>query len=125
MEELQIPDDKHQKVFPNVPIAGFCNGKRLTDHLVKASLAILNNTLGSEPCGETNDQVCQFIVNTDTFSPISIDETFKTNKVPLNCNSKEVAYLLECKKCENLYVGKAQTKFCMRLNNYKSAQKSF
>ena len=31
----------------------------------------------------------------------------------------------ECKKCKNPYVGKAQTKFRMRLNNYKSAHKSF
>ena len=44
---------------------------------------------------------------------------------PLNCNSKKVIYLSECKKCKNPYVGKAQTKFRMRLNNYKSAHKSF
>ena len=70
-------------------------------------------------------QFCQFIVNTDTFSAITTDETFKINKGTLNCNSKKVVYLSECKKCKNRYVGKAQTKFCMRLNNYKSAHKSF
>ena len=32
---------------------------------------------------------------------------------------------MECKKCKNPYVGKTQTKFCMWLNNYKSAHKSF
>ena len=128
LEELQIllaPDKEHQKVFPNVPIVGFCNGKSLKDHLVRASLPILNQTLGSESCGKRNCQVCQFIVNTDTFSPITTDETFKINKGPLNCNSKKVIYLSECKKCKNPYVGKAQTKFRMRLNNYKSAHKSF
>ena len=31
----------------------------------------------------------------------------------------------ECKKCKNPYVGKAQTKFCMKLNVYKSAHKFF
>ena len=105
-------------MFPNVPIVGFHNGKSLKDHLVRASLLILNHTLGSEPCGKRNCQVCQFIVNTDTFSPITTDEIFKINKGPLNCNSKKVAYLSECKKCKNLYVGKARTKFRMRLNNY-------
>ena len=127
LEELQIllaPDKEHQKVFPKVPIVGFRNGKSLKDHLVRASLPILNQTLGSEPCGKRNCQVCQFIVNTDTFSPITTDETFKINKGPLNCNSKKVVYLSECKKCKNLYVGKAQTKFHMRLNNYKSPHKS-
>ena len=36
-------------------------------------------------------------INTDTFSPITTDETFKINKGPLNCNSKKVVYLSECK----------------------------
>ena len=112
-------------MFPKVPIVRFRNGKSLKDHLVRASLPILNQTLGSEPCGKRNCQVCQFIVNTDTFSPITTQETFKINKGPLNCNSKKVVYLSECKKCKNPYVGKAQTKFRMRLNNYKSAHKSF
>ena len=128
LEELQIllvPDKEHQKVFPKVPIVGFRNGKSLKDHLVRASLPILNQTLGSEPCGKRNCQVCQFIVNTDTFSPITTDETFKINKGPLNCNSKKVVYLSECKKCKNPNVGKVQTKFCMRLNNYKSTHKFF
>ena len=73
---------------------------------------------------EKNCQVCQFIVNIDTFSPITTDETFKIDKGTLNCNSKKVVYLSECKKCKNLHVDKAQTKMCMRLNNYKSAHKS-
>ena len=98
MEELQILlalDKEHQKVFPKVPIVGFCNEKSLKEHLIRASLPILNQTLGSEPCGKRNCQVCQFVVNTDTFSPMT-DETFKINKVLLNCNSKKVVYLSEC-----------------------------
>ena len=128
LEELQIllaPDKEHQKVSPNVPIVEFHNEKSLKDHLVRGLHPILNHTLGSEPCGKRNFQVCQFIVNTYTFSPITRDETFKINKGPLNSNSKKVVYLSECKKCQNLYVGKAQTKFRMTLNNYKSAHKSF
>ena len=77
LEELQIllaPDKEHQKVFPKVPIV-FRNGKSLKDHLVRASISILNQTLGSEPCGKRNCQVCQFIVNICTFSPITTDET--------------------------------------------------
>ena len=55
LEKLQIllaPDKEHQKVFPNVSIVGFRNGKSLKNHLVKASLRILNHTLGSDPCGK-------------------------------------------------------------------------
>ena len=64
-------------MFINVRIVGFRNGKSLKDHLVRATLHILNNTLVSEPCGKRNCQICQFIVNTDTFTPIATDETFK------------------------------------------------
>ena len=39
-------------MFPKVPIVGFRNGKSLKDHLVRASLPILNQTLGSEPVGK-------------------------------------------------------------------------
>ena len=61
----------------------------------------------------------------DTFSPNTTDETFIINKCPLNCYSEKVVYLLECIESKNPYVGKAQTKFRMRLTNYKSAHKSF
>ena len=128
LKELQIllaPDKEHQKAFPSVPIRGFLRGKSLKDNLVRASLLIFNNTLGSEPCGKKTCKICKFIVNTDTFSPIPTDETFKIKKGPLKCNSKNVVYLLEWKKCQNPYLRKTRTKFRMRLNNYKSANKSF
>ena len=112
-------------MFPNVPIVGFHNGKSLKDHLIRASLPILRSNFGSEQCGKETCQVCQVVVNTDTFSPITTDKTFKINKGPLNGNSKNVVHLSECKKCKNPYVGKVQIKFHMRLNNYKSAHKSF
>ena len=102
-KELQIlltPDKQHQKGFPKVSIVGFRNEKSLKDHLERASLPTLNQTLGSEPCGKRNCQVCQFNVNANTFGPITTDEIFKINKEPLNCNSKKVAYLSECKKCK-------------------------
>ena len=54
LQILLVPHNEHQKVFPNVPAVGFRNGKSLKDHLVKASLPMLNNTLGSEPCGKRN-----------------------------------------------------------------------
>ena len=101
MEELQIllaSDKEHEKVFPNVPIVRLNNGKGLNNNLVRASVPILNNTLGSEPCGKRNGQVCRFIVNTDSFSAKTTDETFEINKGTLNCNLKKVACLSECQK---------------------------
>ena len=106
-------------------MVGFRSGKSLKDQLGRASLPILNNTLGREPCSKRSYQVGQFIVNTDTFCPITTDETLKINKGPSNCSSKKAVYFSEFKKCKNPCVSKAQTKFCMKLNSYKSAHKSF
>ena len=85
-------------MFHNVPIVAFRNGKSSKDHLVRTSLPILNKPLLSEPRGKRNCQVWQLILNTDTFSPVRTNKTLKINKGPLNCNSKKVVYVLECKK---------------------------
>ena len=37
LQELHLllaPDKEHKKVFPHVPVVGFCNGKTLKDYLV-------------------------------------------------------------------------------------------
>ena len=41
LQELHIlltPDLEHKKVFQDIPVVGFCNGKSLKDHLVRAKL---------------------------------------------------------------------------------------
>ena len=86
-EELQIllpSDEEHQNVCPNIPIVGFHHGKSLKDLLIRASLLILNNTSGSEPCGRRNGYVFELIVNTNSFRLITTEETFQINKHPLN-----------------------------------------
>ena len=124
LEELQIllaPDKEHKKVFPEVPIVGFRNGKSLKDYLVRAALPKMDNAGGSEPCGKGTCQVCDHIITTNTFTTKACGEVFKIQSGPLNCNSEKVLYLLRCKICDDTpYVGKAKTKFCLRFNNYKS-----
>ena len=51
-QKLQIilaPDKEYKKVFPEVLIVRFRNGKNLKDYLVRAALAKMNNVGGSEP----------------------------------------------------------------------------
>ena len=47
-------DKKHMKVFPNVPVVGFCSGKSLKDYLIRAALTRTNETRRCEPCGKKN-----------------------------------------------------------------------
>ena len=129
LEKLQIllaPHKEHEKVFPEVPIVGFRNGKSLKDYLVRAPLPKMDNAGGSEPCVKGTCQVCDHIITTNTFTTKACGEVFKIQSVPLNCNSEKVLYILRCKICDDTpYIGKAKTKFCLRFNNYKSKHRSF
>ena len=67
LEELQIlpaPDKEHKKVFPEVTIVRFRNGKSLKDYLVRAALPKMDNVRGSEPRGKGTCQVCDHIITT-------------------------------------------------------------
>ena len=43
----------------------------------------------------------------------------------LNCNSKNVVYLVQFKVCNIQYVGSASTKFRLRFNNYLSCSRRY
>ena len=49
LQELHLllaPDKEHEKVFPDVPVVGFHNGKSLKDYLVRAALPETNEVPG-------------------------------------------------------------------------------
>ena len=55
MEEQHIlitPDKEHKKVFPDVSVVGFRNGKSLKDDLVRAKLSKSDESGRCEPCGK-------------------------------------------------------------------------
>ena len=76
---------------------GFRNVKSLKDYLVRAALLKMDNSGGSEPCGNGTCQVCDHIVTTNTFTTKACGEVFKIQSGSLNCNSGKVLYLLRCK----------------------------
>ena len=70
--------------------------------------------------------VCDSTSTTGTFTTEIYQETFKTQRGPLNCDSDKVLYLLKCKVCSAVpYVGIAKTRFHYRFNNYKSKHRTF
>ena len=44
-----------------------------------------------------------------------------TNRLIVNCKSKNVIYVLTCKKCKVQYVGSTANEFKVRFRNHKSA----
>ena len=57
-----------------------------------------------------------------TFKKQNSDEIYHILK-PLNCNSKNTVYLIECNHCWKLYTGSSKTKFGYRANKYKSTNR--
>ena len=93
MEELHIlltPNKEHKKVFPDVSVVGFWNGKSLKDYLVRAKLHKLHESGRCEPCGRKTCLVCDSISTTTTCTTESCQEPFKIQKSPLNCDSEKV-----------------------------------
>ena len=128
MKELHIlltSNREHKKVFSNVFVAWFRNGKSLKDYLVRAKLPKLGESGRCEPYGKKTWLVCDSISTTMTFTTEACQETFKIQKDSLNCDSKKVLYLLKCKVFgEVFYVGKAKTKFRYRFTNHKSKHRA-
>ena len=88
-------DDGHKKVFPDIPMFGFKNNKKI--HLVRSKLPDLDELDRSQPCGGKRPpcHLCENMKDTCTFKCKHLDEIYKTNK-KYNCNSKMVVYLIEC-----------------------------
>ena len=77
MEEPQIllaPDEEQKKVFLEVPIVGFQNGKSFKDCLVRAALLQMGNAGWSERCGKGTCQVCDHRFTTNAFTTKSFGE---------------------------------------------------
>ena len=66
---LLTPDEAHKKVFSDIPVVGFKNGKSLKDHLVRAVLPKIDVEGRSMPCGgkKRSCEVCKSINNTPIF----------------------------------------------------------
>ena len=123
---LSAPDKDHKKVFPDVPVVGFRNGKSFKGYLIRAALPKSNETERCEPCGKKTCLVYNSIRSTTTLTREACGEISKIQSGHLNCNSENVLYLLKCKVCgEASYVGKAKTKFRYSFNNYKSKHRAF
>ena len=123
---LLTPDSEHRRVFQSIPVIGFKRARSLKDILVRAKLPEETSKAGgSSRCGGKRCDVCKYVCETDTFVKRGCDRIFTIRSGNLNCNSKNIVYLAECKTCGMQYVGSTSTKFRARFNNYKSAHRKY
>ena len=85
LQELQIflvPNKEHKKVFIEVLIVEFQNGKSLKVYLVRPALPKMDNARGSELRGKSIGQVCDHIIATNTFATKAGGKYLKFKKDP-------------------------------------------
>ena len=123
-------DKSHEKVFQDIPLVGFRKGKSLKDYLVRAKLPRTIENPGCTKCiGPARRgppcQVCTMIEQATTFTDRDESRIYDIRKGPLNCNSKYVVYLIQCKICKKQNCGSTITRCRTRINNYKTKFKKY
>ena len=101
----------------------FRRPKNLQNHLVRAKLRpVGQNSVGSRGTVKFNNKrcdVCNYVIPGDSFSSHVISRSYTINS-RLDCNSRNVVYLISCEVCGLQYVGSTTTKFRLSFNNHKS-----
>ena len=119
-------DAEHRRLFSELPLVTFRRAKSLSDMLVRAIVPNTKNVNGSRGCrGRSDCGLCDLISECNVFTNMPKTRSFEIRCGPLHCNSTFVVYLLECKKCNMQYIGSTITKMRLRVNNYKSQQKTY
>jgi hypothetical protein len=116
-------DPRLKSFFPTPPGITYRRTANLRDRLVHARVNRQQSSrfpTCAEGCGVTRCLVCsQLATNDSVVSSIDNSYTF-TIRESLNCNSKNLVYLLQCNLCRLQYIGETQTSFRLRFNNHKS-----
>jgi hypothetical protein len=97
--------------------------KNLKQLLVKSKLE--SNTVGSFiACRQINCKTCKTHTHNDTlFHSTKTRKTYNIKGVS-SCNTKNIVYLITCKKCQLQYVGETSRTLRERLNEHRSAIKT-
>ena len=109
-----------QKAIPSPPVIAFRRSKNLRDMLVHTKLSNTQLAPGFFRCGSTRGcNICKFSTDTAQFKSNINSKTFEiTNNI--TCKSRNILYLINCKRCHKQYVGETKTTLRLRFNNHLS-----
>ena len=108
--------DKLKGAIPEAPIIAYCRPKNLRDLLVRAELKPISED--TRRC-----KTCQHIRATDTFRSTVTSQSYKVHTTA-TCKTKNLVYLIECRKCNKQYVGETENALHIRLNGHRSDVKT-
>ena len=108
-------------VFKTAPIVAFRRGNNLSNFLVRAKLrnpSQNNRPRGSYQCGK-NCLTCTYI--SDGLTTYTFHSTGETRFIThhINCNSKNVIYMVQCNRCHKQYIGETKRRLKDRFNEHR------
>ena len=110
-----------KQAIPELPIVAYRRPKNLRDLLVSAELKTPDScqAQGSSPCGHPRCRTCQHIWTEDTFVSTTTGCSYHV-RATATCKTRNVIYLIQCRKCKLQYVGETQNPLHIRLNGHRS-----
>ena len=120
-----------RKIFPeNSVITAFRRPKNLKEILAPSKLRLVGDTSAPIPSDKSNvgcfkcsrkcDLCRNYLVQSNAFTSFRTKKKYFINQ-QLNCQSKNVVYLISCNKCSLQYIGSTSNEFKVRFRNHKSA----
>ena len=110
-----------KKAIPERPLIAYRRQKNLRDLLVKAELKLagLQPASGSSPCGTRRCLTCSHIQTGTTFQSATTNQAFNV-RATATCKTRNMIYLIDCRKCQKQYVGETQNPLHIRLNGHRN-----
>ena len=117
-------DPEVKGIFTPQPMVSDRSARKLSSYYVRAKLHPIERKVGSCKCKGKRCEVCKNVLETDTFTCINDQTTYKINR-KFDCNERCLVYLITCNKCLKQYVGQTVDMFRSRWNNYKHNSRKF
>lgn len=113
------PNESVRQVYLSYkPILAFRRPINLQDQLVRTAFSLEDNIGKSNICGKKRCTHCSNINVGSTFTSHVTGEKYKLF-CNSDCTSKNVIYLVTCKKCQMQYVGQTSQSVSRRMNSHR------
>lgn len=118
---ILMQSERLRNIFTEPPKAVYRKAKTIRDILSSSSSSKANSpdTIGCHPCQKPRCKVCPYMRTCQQVTSTGSNFSLKI-KGNLDCDSKNVIYMIECALCEIQYIGQTEGPFRLRFNNHKS-----
>ena len=106
--------------LPKPPLVAYRRPPNLRDLLVRAAYGQVRETYkGNDQCQQPRCKTCAHIKMGTTFRSTTTGQRFRV-RATADCRTRNVVYLIECKKCAIQYVGETDNALRVRLTGHRS-----